>query len=198
MRALRLFSWFLFGVGLAFVWLVPPARAETISATLSNGDAGWQAGPRYSRKGDLVAACSEIWPGRSYQLHQSSATDYNCWYQSGQYWLIENGNTPWCPSDMQNCYVSGWHSYGQSKSQYSCPAGQNWTLSGQNCTRPDCAAGEGRTGADGVCRTACGVAADGNLDKPYTVAGSSMPDSICVNGSFCGFDRDWEGSRWVS
>jgi len=34
----------------------------------------------------------------------------------------------------------------------SCPAGQNWTLSGSNCTRPDCVAPAVRDGADGVCK----------------------------------------------
>lgn len=188
MRALRLFSWFLFGVGLAFVWLVPPARAESIAATLSNGEAGWSRGPSTYRGASLIAACTALWPGHTYVLHQLSSTDYSCWYQfPGGSWGIEGGLTPWCPPDMQNCYVSSWQSLGQSKTQYSCPAGQNWTLSGQNCTRPDCVAGQGRTTADGVCRTACGVGADGNFDKPYTVAGSSMPDSICVNGCFYGW-----------
>lgn len=35
----------------------------------------------------------------------------------------------------------------------SCPSGQNWTLSGSNCTRPDCIAPQTRDPTDGVCKT---------------------------------------------
>lgn len=43
---------------------------------------------------------------------------------------------------------------GSSCITYSCPAGQNWTLSGSQCVRPDCAQGETR-GADGICVGPC-------------------------------------------
>lgn len=37
---------------------------------------------------------------------------------------------------------------------YTCPSGQNWTLTGQTCTRPDCASGETRND-QGVCESPC-------------------------------------------
>lgn len=38
---------------------------------------------------------------------------------------------------------------------YSCPEGQNWTLSGTQCTRPDCVSGETRNPSTGVCESPC-------------------------------------------
>lgn len=48
-----------------------------------------------------------------------------------------------CPSGSNNgtaCLLSG----------YSCPTGQNWTLAGSTCSRPDCLADEVRD-ANGIC-----------------------------------------------
>lgn len=36
----------------------------------------------------------------------------------------------------------------------TCPTGQNWTLNGSSCTRPDCAAGQTRNG-QGICESPC-------------------------------------------
>ncbi|MDP3514718.1 MAG: DUF6531 domain-containing protein [Sulfuritalea sp.] len=39
---------------------------------------------------------------------------------------------------------------------YSCPAGQNWTLSGTQCARPDCTQYQTRDASTGICRiTSC-------------------------------------------
>jgi len=38
-----------------------------------------------------------------------------------------------------------------SGAAYSCPSGQNWTLSGANCTRPDCVAPQVRDSSTGQC-----------------------------------------------
>lgn len=48
--------------------------------------------------------------------------------------------------------VNGYASCGAAT--YTCPSGQNWTLSGTNCTRPDCAVGEVRNLSTGVCELA--------------------------------------------
>lgn len=49
------------------------------------------------------------------------------------------------------CSVVGENFNGlQGVMAYTCPAGQNWTLSGSNCTRPDCVAPQTRQ-ADGTC-----------------------------------------------
>jgi len=41
--------------------------------------------------------------------------------------------------------------YTMGDALYSCPSGQNWTLSGQNCTRPDCVAPQVRDTETGQC-----------------------------------------------
>lgn len=38
--------------------------------------------------------------------------------------------------------------------QYACPSGQNWTLTGTSCTRPDCPSGATRQ-SDGTCSAPC-------------------------------------------
>lgn len=61
---------------------------------------------------------------------------------------------------MGVCYsaVSPYPSIGSCSGRdtvvYTCPSGQNWTLSGSTCTRPDCAVGEDRN-AQGLCQKNC-------------------------------------------
>lgn len=59
--------------------------------------------------------------------------------------------TAYCSNGMQN--IGGWPScgYGGGVASYSCPTGQNWTLSGSSCIRPDCAVAESRVPATGLC-----------------------------------------------
>lgn len=82
---------------------------------------------------------------------------------------------------------------------YTCPSGQNWTLSGATCTRPDCAPGETRQ-ANGTCVNTCASKA-GQPDAFYTgtsVCGKGqMPSATCLGGCVIeygtgvGFGTDW-------
>ena len=60
--------------------------------------------------------------------------------------------------EKKTCGAGGWSTNGtattpgQCNAQtYSCPAGQGWTLSGNQCTRQQCAAGLNRNPANGQC-----------------------------------------------
>lgn len=62
---------------------------------------------------------------------------------------------------------------------YSCPAGQNWTLSGNQCTRPDCPAGAVRDPVTGTCNVNYCLA---SKDKPagtYSGSGGTGAKSLC-------------------
>lgn len=79
----------------------------------------------------------------------------------------------------------------------SCPSGQNWTLSGQTCTRPDCQGDQvrgengvcecpaGKEFADGVCKTACPggyhrfVPDDGRCEKDCIGNQVQGSDGVC-------------------
>ena len=99
----------------------------------------------------------------------------------------------WCPNDGNyrlmtetlNC------------SGYVCPAGQNWTLSGTTCTRPDCVAPQVRDPATGICGAApcevgatssasryTGVFSSGTFGKTYGTH-TPTPSTLC-NGSCLG------------
>lgn len=67
---------------------------------------------------------------------------------------------------------------------YSCPSGQGWTLSGQNCTRPACAEGTERQ-TDGSCAIVCAA------DEISTVYGTCVPR--CTAG-----EAQWEDARSYS
>ncbi len=62
---------------------------------------------------------------------------------------------------------------------YSCPAGQNWTLSGSSCTRVDCVAPATRL-VDGTCGRDCN-SIKGSSYSGYIPAGSN-PATVCQDG----------------
>lgn len=64
------------------------------------------------------------------------------------------------------------------KTSETCPSGQNWTLSGSTCTRPDCGAGEERD-SGGICVCASGA--------------QKGTDGVCcpVSGSGGGAGMQW-------
>jgi len=93
-----------------------------------------------------------------------SSTQVTLWYIVGSPENKVQADTPY-----QACPLLGWYGYtgsGSCRNQaytvtaqittttgytYSCPSGQNWTLSGQSCTRPDCTPPEVRNTETGVC-----------------------------------------------
>lgn len=63
-----------------------------------------------------------------------------------------------------------------------CPANQNWTLSGTNCTRPDCAAGEMRDSATGLCVPSCATRSGTQQSAGYYDIGTSATGSPTTYG----------------
>lgn len=69
----------------------------------------------------------------------------------------------------------------------ACPAGQNWTLQGSNCVRPDCTAGQVRDPNNGQC-----IAAPCETNSPTTFSGNAgwavcaKNDLSCVVGGNAG------------
>lgn len=74
---------------------------------------------------------------------------------------------------------------------YTCPTGQNWTLSGATCTRPDCLPGQQRD-ANGVCQAvACPT---GQYSSGYY--GGSAPAYACAsNGCGVSFTGSYPAGR---
>ena len=80
------------------------------------------------------------------------------------------------PGGATSATTSGGNDY-----SYSCPSGQNWTVSGTNCTRPDCVSPQSRDPADGVCKApACPAAGTAAPQAWYEGAGQ-LPSSLCIN-----------------
>lgn len=107
----------------------------------------------------------------------------------------------------------------------SCPTGQNWTLSGATCTRPDCAADEvrdsgtgicscapGKTSVNGVCTTVCPtgyhnqVPDSGQCIKNCVGSQTQGSDGVCVcenkrfmtTGSYTAFNSRCVGGCSIS
>ncbi len=59
-----------------------------------------------------------------------------------------NAKTPFCNGS------DGYNATSEMCVGYTCPTGQNWTLNGSTCSRPDCPAGETRQ-SDGTCSAPC-------------------------------------------
>jgi hypothetical protein len=87
--------------------------------------------------------------------------------------------------------------------EYSCPSGQNWTLSGTSCTRPDCVAPQTRQ-SDGTCADPCpaaGSAVSGVTGKYFKVL--QIPESgLCISGCTYAYGgtsaRPAAGDYWIS
>lgn len=85
-----------------------------------------------------------------------------------------------CPSYIDAAYT-GPPSPATCPTSYSCPSGQNWTLNGANCTRPDCVLPQTRK-SDGTCGIVCPSAGSNAMlggASAYGITGSS---STCVSG----------------
>lgn len=67
-------------------------------------------------------------------------------------------------------------------SQYSCPTGQNWSLNGSTCTRPDCTAGQVRDPATGVCVVEKCKATSDIIGSTYAASASATPYEACFGG----------------
>lgn len=207
-RLARGFAWFAFGVFLAYAWMVP-AGAETIAAT--QGAAApwpsWQApggtwsgtesgSHQQARTGYYAATGAQGWQiGGSYSTTPPSCT-WNPQIHGEACWStlrlnateMGNGGSGWSYQIHRywNCTqgvltLSGGQYICQGATGYSCPSGQNWTLSGSQCTRPDCTSGQVRNLSNGLCIQACTVAE--NEEVGYVEA-QSLPSGTkgCLKG----------------
>lgn len=156
MRFIRLLLWFFVGVMLSTVAVF--AHAETIAATS-------KAAYYKSYKTGLE--------GLSHSAVVCKGTGESI-YNTNSLWPA---NPPGATCSDCNRPGYGITAASQECSQYFvaskvCPDGQNWTLSGANCTRPDCVAPQTRDQADGVCKTpVCPP------DKPTQTANGTCVDA---------------------
>lgn len=209
---------FLFGVLIAFVWLVP-VRAETIAATGSPAGSPvaalhWRG---YSYSGCNAGQCATCQAAGEVLLARSSGFSA-CRDIGGGYWsadFVSPANNvivyPTCPSGSVK--GSGSNYCISTTSSYQCPAGQNWTLQGDQCFRPDCPMGYRK--ADGTCdpcpagkyavRELAGhLGADDSAPRwgsPFELSlsgsGAAVPDSVCHQGctlDLAGGDLNFAGS----
>jgi len=165
-RVARLLAWFVFGVLLAWVWMVP-AYAETIPATgpaarwsgqRLNGAAG-ASNPAYYDGATAAEVGTQQCAYRASTLappQTGTFVQFNASYLRSDctfsVWGSTTGGalTQYCPSGVGSGSPPNMTCSGSS----TCPSTGGWTLSGSNCTRPDCAPGEVRNGA-GVCEHPC-------------------------------------------
>lgn len=174
MRWLRNLLYFCVGLLLGAIGTL--AKAETIAATYGypSGYTTLTSSPTWATMPDGIAIYGTVlyekYGSKTHGCVTSYPSDWSFW---GGYFA-------------SNAYSCG---FGvilakAAVQEYSCPAGQNWTLSGSSCTRPDCSAGETRL-ADGTCKVVCsaaGTPATSALRGTYTGAGVGIPSSLCING----------------
>lgn len=147
-RDLKNLFWFLVGVLLVAVPMF--SHAETIAATGSG--TGVVAATYYSEYGygtydtTKEAACTAH--GRTW----GTGGNYGKCYYAGIFEANVVAST--CPSGSTNTNGSSGYCSGPT---YTCPTGQNWTLSGSTCTRPDCTGTQVRNADTGVCQSPCGA-----------------------------------------
>jgi hypothetical protein len=167
MRYFKNLVWF--GIGFFLSAVACFSYAETIPATPAYGEWGSDANAHNTELANAYVTWAQYRPISCELISgcMSKCFTYKWPGATGQ--KIELGN-----SGIYNCPAP----------TYSCPSGQNWSLSGSNCTRPDCADGEIRQ-SDGSCRNACASLA-GTANSVFT--GSSVcgqggiPGSQCLSG----------------
>lgn len=120
-----------------------------------------------------------------------STIEAACSASGGNYRYVSSTGSTQCWETSNWLYPSGYYTcQSGSNTVYSCPSGQNWTLDGTNCTRPDCVSPQVRQ-ANGTCAAppcASGTAssasryigtfATGSGQSVYGVA-TAIPSSLC-------------------
>jgi len=128
---------------------------------------------------DRTSSCNYILPGIK-AIYPSAvlANTYNdqCNYSyapaAGATHIGAQGTGLYCPEGNEsgsNCIV------------YTCPAGQNWTLNGTQCTRPDCPSYQTRDPGTGVC--GCPEGKIDNGSACVTVCSSGYHNAVPDNGT---------------
>lgn len=205
-RIARLLAWFCFGVLLAWVWMVP-AYAETCSggvctepATASGGSSPatvvWRTGAtvRASQAAARDAVCAGAGPGTwmSDRIPARGSPSAAGFWATCKYpptppgYPIEAGSytaTYSCTSGTlayETTNTAGGSVCTGGPVTYSCPATGGWTLSGTNCTRPDCTAGTpGETSHYSGQFSGCGAETVGKCSKPSVGVPVPTPATGC-------------------
>lgn len=194
MRHIRNLLYLVIGLLLGFFFTV--SHAETIAATSSSG---LPAQVYYSVAGysgyDQNAACVGIVTAfsgsRYYGVYSGGITAPRTVTCKG----YDSTSNPNAPLITIRTFVAGWKcAVGQTPQTYVdqdanpnncngyvCPTGQNWTLSGSSCTRPDCVAPQARDSATGVCKDPCASKKD-QYSTGYSPAPIGAPPPT---GTFC-------------
>lgn len=190
MRTLRLMLYFVVGMLLGALAVV--ANAETIPATL--GPATVQPSWGYQMYGpNGLSSCAAV--AAALSNASGTVTCEQCegttlkgvcrarvTYTDGTGYLLPYNIVEGCPSSMTPNYNTGLCE--GSGTSYSCPTGQNWTLDGQTCTRPDCVEPETRN-AVGVCQVpTCTVAANQRVGTSRYQFPFPQPSGVtwCIQG----------------
>lgn len=144
----------------------PSGDAACMAWVQASGPDGW-TGVKFSGNYTVVgsqrkATCTGTWNGQPNQTWSVNAN----WY---------------CPSGTPSGSVSA-ATNPNDCTAYTCPSGQNWTLQGTTCTRPDCSPGTSRD-ENGVCLSACQQVA--NLMNGQTAWYSVPVGSGQAMGSYC-------------
>lgn len=161
---IRRLLWFIVGFLLAAVFTI--ANAETIPATSS----------AVQPKDGFVVSGRNVWGDTALLACQHvSASGYlnaigNCYYSGGYIGPVVAGKSCYNSAGTQtNCGT-----------ELTCPAGQNWTLTGSQCIRPDCVAPQTRQ-SDGTCKQICPASELGNFWYSH-VKGAPPWGTFCVSG----------------
>lgn len=158
MSRLRLFVYLVFGLLLCAVSV--SSRAETIPAT------------------PTAKLCSA---GQSYKMvangHEYCSSAAICTGEKGAGVLSGASNSVTC-SDAARTVIP--FVVVNDVPGYICPSGQNWTLNGSICTRPDCVAPATRQ-PDGTCGSPC-LAKKGQWSEGYV---DTAVNAAAPTGSFC-------------
>lgn len=134
--------YFLIGLLLSFVLILPFAHAETTAATVTRE--GYCGSSCATIKNAIINAYTPQTVGNIAEISGVYwSSQYSVWVVNYK-WTLSGGGT------------TNWHGpSGDVNEVYSCPSTGGWSLSGQSCTRADCTALETRDSVTGACVASC-------------------------------------------
>ncbi|NJD23896.1 MAG: hypothetical protein FIB06_00660 [Betaproteobacteria bacterium] len=208
MKVLRLLCYFAIGFMLAACAGI--ASAETIAATVKPaGTSTINASQTFDYKSSINEACQAKFT--QYGVSQGACTP-DLSPSGGGTWLYQQtvaycryNNTGTNCATMTSIPVTGTYSCPagyqlatastctNTTTIYQCPSGQNWTLSGTSCTRPDCVAPQVRNATTGVCQAppACPSAGTEVSSGQYQLDAGYSPTGCTPNGCLASFVGTW-------
>lgn len=166
-REIRLFLYFLIGVLLSAIACF--SYAETIPATPSYGDWGSDPNAHNTESANAYVTWAQYRPITCELVSGCISKCYTYKWPGATGQKVELGNQgAWqCPALT-----------------YTCPSGQNWSLSGSTCSRPDCASNEFRQ-SDGTCvkDNACKLSANAQIGTGNYQFPRPQPSGVtwCIN-----------------